>query len=332
MNDTLRPPVSPSPEALLRYAVLAQIEAFILGGGSVGAAVRTLQRWRAAYAAGGLEALEPKSRRRTLTSVALSESMVAFLGAEKERDPRASVPELIRRAQARSIIPADLPVDRTTVWRACRPVGLPTRSRPSKREVDMRRWMYPHRGQCVLSDGKHFRAGAARLRRVALFFLDSATRYGMDVVVGTSESTTLFLGGLYSLVTASSPSTGYRTCSISTTAPASLRATLTPWSRAASVPGSSMARPSTPQGRGAIERFHRTAHDQVLRPLDGAADVDPDPAALTLRLGHFLDRYNDTPHETLGGGTSPSLPRRLRRPLPPLRGSPVPESVGRSRH
>lgn len=41
-----------------------------------------------------------------------------------------------------------------------------------------------------------------------------------------------------------------------------------------------------PQGHGAIERFHRTAYKQVLRSLDGAADVDPDPDALTLRLRH----------------------------------------------
>ena len=45
-----------------------------------------------------------------------------------------------------------------------------------------------------------------------------------------------------------------------------------------------------PQGHGAIERFHRTAYDQVLRSLDGAADVDPACAALTLRLRHFLER------------------------------------------
>jgi hypothetical protein len=38
--------------------------------------------------------------------------------------------------------------------------------------------------QMVLCDGKHFRAGAARLRRVALFFLDDATRMGLHVVVG----------------------------------------------------------------------------------------------------------------------------------------------------
>lgn len=179
MNDPHRPPAAPSAAALLRYAVLAQVEALLLGGWQLSAAIRevaardhapldgrpvrvsgrTIQRWRAAYGAGGAVALAPQRRARTETTVALSETLVAFLRAEKERDPRASVPELVRRARLRGLIAADLPVDRTTVWRACRRMGLATRARPSKREGDRRRWRYPHRMQCVLCDGKHFRAG-----------------------------------------------------------------------------------------------------------------------------------------------------------------------------
>lgn len=317
MNETPRPPASPSSEALLRYSVLAQVEALVLAGWGAKAAVRevagreharpdgrtvrvsarTIQRWRAAYARGGLEALEPGSRKRTETSVVLPEALVAFLGAEKQRDPRASVPELIRRARVRGVLPADLPVDRTTAWRACRRMGLPTRARPSKREGDMRRWRYPHRMQCALSDGKHFRAGGSRLRRVALFFLDDATRYGLDVRVGTSESAALFLRGLYEMVLKHGlPDLLYLDRGpgfISADTLAVVQGGLGAWL----IHGTA----KYPQGRGAIERFNRTAHDQVLRSLDGAADVDPDPAALTLRLRHFLDRYNDTPHETLGG-------------------------------
>ena len=319
MNTMPPPSVPPSSEALLRYSVLAQVEALILGGwgasaavrevagrehahpdgGVVRVSVRTIQRWRTAYREGGIGGLEPASRKRTDTSVVLDEELVAFLKAENKRDPRASVPELIRRARVRAVVPEDLPLDRTTVWRACRRMGLTTRVRPSKREGDMRRWRYPHRMQCVLCDGKHFRAGAQRLKRVALFFLDDATRFGLGVRVGTSESTDLFLRGVYDLVLKH----GLANLFYLDHGPGFLSAdTLAVLERGL---GAWLIHGRThyPQGRGAVERFNRTAHDQVLRSLDGAATVDPDCRALTLRLGHFLERYNDTPHETLGGDT-----------------------------
>ena len=303
----------------MRYSVLAQVEALILGGWRASAAVRevagrqhahgdgravrvserTIQRWRAAYAEGGLAALEPKDRTRTETSQVLSATLVDFLRAEKECDPRASVPELLRRARTRGIVPEDEPVDRTTLWRACRRMGLATRARPSKREGDMRRWRYAHRMQCVLCDGKHFRAGGTRAKRVALFFLDDASRYGLDVIVGPSESTRLFLRGLYELVRQHGlPDLLYLDHGpgfIAEDTLAVVEGGLGAWL----IHG----RARYPAGRGAIERFQRTAHDQILRALDGAADVDADGGALTLRLRHFLQRYNDTPHQTLGGDT-----------------------------
>jgi len=315
MSDAHRPPAAPSSRALLRYAVLAQVEALILGGTPVSAAVRqvaqrdhvdldgrpvqvsprTIQRWRAAYASGGLAALEPRDRTRTTPSVVLAEALIAFLRTEKETDPRASVPELLRRARARGIVADDRPVDRTTLWRACRRMGLVTRAQPSKREGDMRRWRYPRRMQCVLCDGKHFRAGGRRAKRVALFYLDDATRYGLDVRVGPSESSRLFLHGLYGLVCQHGlpdllyldRGSGFVCTDTLSVVEGGLRTWL--------VHGTARY----PQGRGAVERFNRTAHDQALRALDGAAEVDPDCGALTLRLRHWLQRYNDTPHETL---------------------------------
>ena len=319
MNDSQRPPPGVGGEALLRYSAIAEVEGLILGGWPPGAAVRrvagrehaapdgrpvrisvrTLQRWRTAYAAGGIDALQPRSRSRTETSVVLSQALVEFLRTENDCDPRASVPELLRRARVRGIVAADLRIDRTTMWRACRRMGLSTRARPSKREGDMRRWRYPHRMQCVLADGKHFRAGAARLRRVALFFLDDATRYGLDVRVGTSESTELFLHGLYAMVMQHGLADlfyldrgpGF----IAHDTLAVIQGGLGAWL----IHGQA----KYPQGRGAVERFNRTAQERVLRALDGAADVDPACAALTVRLRHFLHGYNDTPHETLGGDT-----------------------------
>ena len=321
MNDPTRPPLPISDSALLRYLVVAEVEALVLRGCSAGAAVRsvagaprlgldgrpvqisvrTLQRWRAAWASGSLAALEPQQRTRTTTSLALPAELVIFLRTEKQRDPRASAPELVRRARALGIIPLDLKIDRTSVWRACRRMGLPTRRRPHKREADTRRWRYAQRMQCVLADGKHFRAGAARLRRVALFFLDDATRYGLEVLVGTAESSELFLRALHQMVMRHGLADLYFLDKgpgfISKDTLAVVQGGL----------GALLIHGATryPEGHGAVERFHRTAHDQVLRSLDGAADVDPACAALTLRLRHFLQRYNDTPHETLGKHTTP---------------------------
>ena len=321
MNDSSRPPLPVSATALLRYSVVAEVEALVLRGWPAGAAVRhvagadrvdldgrlvrisvrTLQRWRAAWASGKLAALEPRQRTRTTTSQALSVELVAFLRTEKRCDPRASAPELVRRARERGIVPVDLKIDRTSVWRACRRLGLPTRQRPHKREGDTRRWQYAERMQCVLADGKHFRAGAARLRRVALFFLDDATRYGLQVRVGTAESSELFLRALYQMVMRHGladlffldKGPGFNSHDTKAVVQGGLGALL--------IHGTTRY----PQGHGAIERFNRTAYDQVLRSLDGAADVDPACDALTLRLNHFLERYNDTPHETLGKDITP---------------------------
>lgn len=321
MNDSSRPPLAVSATVLVRSLVVGEVEALVLRGYPAGAAVRhvarsdrvdldgrplrvsvrTVQRWRTAWAAGGLAALEPQSRTRTATSLALSPQLITFLRTEKQRDARASVPELVRRARERGVIPADARIDRTTVWRACRRMGLPTRQRPHKREADTRRWRYAQRMQCVLADGKHFRAGAARLRRVALFFLDDATRYGLEVLVGTAESSALFLRGLYEVVMHHGVADLYYLDKGPGFISKDTLAVVQGGLRALLIHGASRY----PEGHGAIERFHRTAHDQVLRSLDGAADVDPACAALSLRLRHFLNRYNDTPHETLGKDTTP---------------------------
>jgi putative transposase len=319
MSERTKPPGMPSATALLRHAVLAQVQALILGGCASGAAVRqvaarehagldgntlrvssrTIQRWRAAYDKHGITGIEPRSRRRTETAVKLSAELIEFVRQEKKRDPRASVPELVRRARLRGVVGNDVHLARSTVWRACRRMSLETRWRPGKREGDMRRWSYPLRMQCVLADGKHFRAGAGRLRRVALFFLDDATRFALDVVVGTSESTALFMRGLHGLVRHHGlPELLYLDRGpgfISADTLAVVEGGLGGWL----IHGKARY----PAGRGAIERFIRTAHERLLRSLDGAANVDADCAALTLRLRHFLGQYNDTPHETLGGET-----------------------------
>lgn len=326
---------SPSPMALFRFSVVSLALAWLLRGEVRARAVeataaeehatpwgevrrvspRTVYRWLAAYEQHGLDGLEPPPRTRTDSSVVLPEAFVAFLREEKQRDPRASSPELIRRAREIGILTPQAPVDRTTVWRACRRMGLPTRRRPHKREADTRRFAFPHRMMMVLADGKHFRAGAARLKRVALVFLDDCTRYGLHAIVGTRECTELFLRGLYQLLR----KVGFFDVIYLDRGPGFISndtaAVIAHLPHAHLIHGKARY----PEGHGKVERFNQTAWWSMLRSLDRAPEVDADCGALTLRLQHFLDRqYNVRPHESLGLDTPRQRwladPRSLRFP------------------
>lgn len=305
-----------SKEALFRYRVVSEVLTRIARGQPRAHAVRevtersclevdgrerkvsprTAYRWLSKFERGGLEALVPARRARTATSVVLEEQLITFVRAEKDRDPRASVPELLERAREKGVLQSEQTVDRTTVWRALRRMGLPTRHRPNKREGDTRRFAYPNRMEMVLCDGKHFRAGASRLRRVALNFLDDSTRMALHVRVGTAESTELFLRGLYAVIQRYGlmdaifvdHGPGFISDDTARVA-AQLEIMLIHGTKA------------YPEGHGKIEKFNQTTIAGILRSLDGAHDVDPGLRGLESRLNHHYGRYNDRPHEGLSG-------------------------------
>jgi putative transposase len=318
-----RPPRTPlvlTPEALFRYQIVSAVKARVLSGQRTDAAVREVAAQTHLTPAGEFTTVSVRSVYRWLAeqgsdcdepagpepvppapviSRALPASLLAFLEEEKAEDRYASVPELIRRAHQLGVIGPHQDVDRTTVYRACVRLGLPLRRVPAKQEADRRRYAYPHRMMCVLADGKHFRAGARRRKRVAVFFLDDASRFGLGVVVGTDETVELFLRGLHAVVRRFGfmdivfldRGPGFRA---DDTAAACRRLDL----------HLVLGTAAYPEGHGKIERFNQTAQAQILRGLIGAADVDDDCGALELRLSHFLDHcYNRQPHEALGGQT-----------------------------
>jgi hypothetical protein len=158
-----------------------------------------------------------------------------------------------------------------------------------------------------------------------MFFLDDCSRFGLHVVVGTSENTELFLRGLYGAIQHHGIADIYYldhgagfVSDDTTTVMQQLPALLIHGEKA------------YPEGHGKIERFHRTAVAALLRNLDGRADVDPDCGALELRIAHWLrETYNHTPHESLSNDLELQTPwarfstdeRALRFPesLPKLR-------------
>lgn len=309
-----------SSEALYRFQVVSAVRARVLSGdllapvvhaiakhppvALVGSAarrlsVRSVYRWLQGYQEKGMAGLVPAVRGPRGVSQALPQALAAFFRTEKGLDRFASVPELLRRARERGILGAEESVDRVSAWRACRRLELPLQRVPKKQHDDKRRFAYPHRMMMVLSDGKHFRAGIGRTRRVALFFIDDATRLGMHVVVGTAESPPLFLRGLYEVIARH----GFFDVLYLDNGPGFIAADT---AAACAKLGIHLVLGTKgyPEGHGKIERFNQTASSQLLRGLSGVAEISDDCGALELRLGHYLTkRYNQQPHEALDGLT-----------------------------
>ena len=315
-----QPPRS-SLVALLRFAIVSQVLARMLRGeprvdavrecaerehihvdGSVHRfSTRSIYRWLAAYEEGGVAALEPRSRKSSALTSVLPKKFVEFCKSEKDRDPAASVPELIRRARGRGLLSPHQKVSRSTVFRLCRRMGLPLGRLKQARNRDARRFAYPHRMDMVLCDGKHFRAGSGRHKRVALFFLDDATRLVLHTVVGTSENAALFQRGLFECICKH----GFMSALYLDHGPGFI----------AEDTVSVMAHLKIPlvygevaykEGHGKIERFNRTAKAAVLRGLDGRPDIDSSCGSLELRLQHYTEKvYAMSPHESLDQGQTP---------------------------
>jgi len=318
VSDRGREALPASPIALFRYRLVAEVETRVLGGEGTSAAVaavaachhldgrgrrvtvhrRSLYRWLAAYRERGMAGLEPAARGRIQTSRALPPELVEFLRREKTRDPQASVPEVLKRARRLGVVAADQPIDRVTAWRACRRMGLPVARRKKAQDRDLRRYAFPHRMMMTLADGKEFRAGEKRAKRVAFTFLDDATRYGLGVRVGTVESVELFLTELHDVVARYGVPDA---CFLDRGGGFVAHDTHRVFGQLGVhfIHGTA----GHAEGRAKIERYHRTLNGQLLRTFPGNPLIDPDLGALTLRLSHWLEVYNHTPHEGLDGDT-----------------------------
>lgn len=310
-------PQTPLDTSISRYAAVAQVLAKVTAGMTISRAirqvakvslrhldgrpmrisVRTLQRWVAAYQSGGIDALAPVSRLSAAPSKVLSTDFLAYLVAAKTTDPDASIPEIIRRAMLTGLL--DRAPARVSVWRAARKLNLPIFATKSVERDDMRRFEYAHRLQMVLSDGKHFRAGLKQRKRVVVTFLDDASRFALGCVVGTSESSSLFLRGFWKVLLRwgliehffLDNGSGFiaKDCAI-------VAARL----KIGFIHGTA----GYPEGHGKIERYHQTLIADLLRSFPNNPAVDSDLGALELRIEHYLKvDYNRRVHESLSGKT-----------------------------
>ncbi len=269
-----------------------------LNGRFIRVSPRTLYRWVRAFEKEGMSGLIPESRLMSSASRALSSKFVEYLVQEKAKDPDASLPEVIRRATVDGIIDGGA-VSRSSAWRAARRLNLPLFADKADTASDKRRFSYAHRMQMVITDGKHFRAGSKRRRRVVMTFLDDCTRLGLHAVVGKSENTALFLRGFWETLSLWGL---FSTIFVDNGSAFISGDTLTCVARLdiALIHGTA----DYPEGRGKIERFNQTIQEDLLRTFDNNPEIDPDEKALELRINHYLKNlYNRRPHESLGFDT-----------------------------
>lgn len=253
--------------------------------------VRSIWRWLGQWESSGIKGLSCAERIRPASC--LPEVFLSFLKERKKEDPKVAIPEIIRLARIEGIVGDDENIDRTTVWRECKRLGLPTLRRDPSKRTQQRPWAFSRPMLCVMADGKHFRVGARRSKRVAVIFLDDATRFVLGVVVGPAESAALALRGLrkvalrWGLMHCLYVDRGFNTSDLAgATAALGINFIL----------GSKRY----PEARGKIERFNRSFSEQLLCGWPGNPAIDPDFDACERRIEHWaFEQYNHSPHEGL---------------------------------
>jgi putative transposase len=312
MNGTEEPSFA---RALKRYQAVTLIVSRVQAGSALSEAIedinnkqpglsrRSLYRWYRQYQLDKFQGLLDKNRKSKVSG--LPDIFIDFLQREKAMDPEASIPELIKRAQQRQIVRD--PIDRSSVYRTCKRLGLPVKR--AKKIRDSRRFEYKNRMLMVLCDGKHFRAGPGNLKRVVLTFIDDCSRFTLHAICGASESKELFLKGMYEVLRRHG-----RMRSVYLDHGSGFIAKDVEIIFAQLGIGLIHGEVGYPQGRGKIERFNRTINQSLLRGFVNNPTIDPSFASLNLRINHYLqDDYNQSQHMSLG--ESPK-DRFLRDPYP----------------
>lgn len=275
-------------------------------------AASTLRDWVRLYERGGLEALKPVFRcdqgHTRAIPTALSDRIVAL----REEDPSRSVQTILKMLRHAGELGHAEHVPPSTVYRMLASHGMSKRTSRAPVSKDRRAFAFERPNQCWQSDVMHGpplrdgRTGKAR-KTYLVTLLDDATR----VVVGSafcwSEKLIDFLPVFRdALLRRGVPDrlfvdngAAYKTTHLAIIC-ASLRIAL------------SHSRPYHPEGKGKIERWHRTLRGQWLGSLDlDRVMADGGIDGLNARLGAWIEgEYHRTPHHGLpmeGGGHATPL-------------------------
>lgn len=179
------------------YALIkkkAEKSYFIPGSRRTKVAEETIRSWLKKYRRGGFEALQPKTRTDKGKARRLPLEVTDVLLAIKEQSPDLTVPLVIKKAMTSGLIPTDIPLPQSTVYKLLARHGLHKKTVAAK---DHRRFSYQYAGELFMSDVMHGPAikteGGRKRKTYLIAFIDDATRVIPYAAFAFSENTAAFM-------------------------------------------------------------------------------------------------------------------------------------------
>ena len=266
-------------------------------------ATETLRGWLRAYRRGGFDALVPRVRADQGASRSIPTHVVDLLCQLKEDAPALSIPLLLKvaRQEHSDVVTDEVKLPESTVHRLLARRGLMKKRPEDPTSKDRRRFEHECAGDLWMSDvmyGPKIRDTGGRQRRTYLIaFIDDATRVVPFAAFAFSEGTVSYLPVLEQAVRRRGipkrlyvdNGAAFRSKQLAVVC-AKLGVALI------------HAKPYTPQGKGKMERWFRTARMQLLPLLRPEQLVSLD--AMNRALAAWIEgEYHHAPHRGLGDET-----------------------------
>ena len=259
---------------------------------------KTIEAWFYAWRRGGIEALTPKARADRGQSKIAPEVQAAILAAKRE-NPRRSIRAIRRLLERRGTVAKDA-LSRSAIHRLLQAHGLSRPSGSASEPQERRAYVTAHAGEIWYGDVMHgppVPMGGRRRKAYLVSLMDDASRLIAHSAFCPGETALDIEAVLKQAV-------------LKRGLPVKLVIDNGPAYRAKTLQGICArlgihlvyCRPYAPEGKGKLERWHRTFRDQFLSELDTARLRDL--SDLNARLWAWLERvYHCTPHHGLEGQT-----------------------------
>jgi putative transposase len=259
---------------------------------------KTLESWFYRYRRGGVDALAPKPRSDRGHSKIPTETQEALLAAKKEK-PHRSIDQLILLLERRGDI-AKGSLSRSSVHRLLKSNGISRPSGAASEPEEYRSFEAEFAGDIWIGDvmhGPRVLVDGEQCKTYLVSWMDDASRLLPHSAFYTGERAVdiedalkqaILKRGIPKKIIVDNGA-AYRTQSLKEIA-LRLGAQLI------------FCRPYAPEGKGKLERWHRTVRAQFLKEIDlgQVADI----ADLNARLWGWIEQlYHNNPHAGLGGKT-----------------------------